>query len=134
MRDSQSLLEQVMSFSTERITAEQVHALLGTADESRLMAMVEALVARSPLAALAVVSDATREGADPGQLAEQLLNYLRDLMTAGIGGGPDLLKLANPAGHVRLAEIAKTWVYRPSLRQFRFLMNRWSVCARAFRR
>lgn len=109
MRDSQSLLEQVMSFSNERITADQVHALLGTADESRLMSMVEALVARSPLAALAVVSDATREGADPGQLAEQLLNFLRDLMTAGIGGGPDLLKLANPTGHARLAEIAKTW-------------------------
>ena len=41
MRDSQSLLEQVMSFSTERITADQVHALLGTADEGRLLELVE---------------------------------------------------------------------------------------------
>jgi DNA polymerase III subunit gamma/tau len=109
MRDSQSLLEQVMSFSTERITAEQVHALLGTADEGRLIDMVEALRNRSPLEALAVVDQATRGGADPGQLAEQLLNYLRDVMTAGIGGGPELLKLANPAGHARLAEAAKSW-------------------------
>ena len=109
MRDSQSLLEQVMSFSTERITADQVHALLGTADEGRLIDMVEALQRRSPLDALAVVDQATRGGADPGQLAEQLLNYLRDVMTAGIGGGPELLKLANPAGHARLAELAKAW-------------------------
>ena len=109
MRDSQSLLEQVMSFSTERITADQVHALLGTADEGRLIDMVEALRNRSPLDALAVVDQATRGGADPGQLAEQLLNYLRDVMTAGIGGGPELLKLANPAGHARLAELAKSW-------------------------
>lgn len=109
MRDSQSLLEQVMSFSTERITADQVHALLGTADEGRLLDMVEALRSRSPLGALAVVDEATRGGADPGQLAEQLLNYLRDVMTAGIGGGPDLLKLANPAGHSRLTELAKDW-------------------------
>ena len=109
MRDSQSLLEQVMSFSTERITADQVHALLGTADEGRLLELVEALRSRAPLAALAVVEEATRGGSDPGQLAEQLLNYLRDLMTAGIGGGPDLLKLANPAGHAKLGEIAKDW-------------------------
>lgn len=109
MRDSQSLLEQVMSFSTETITAAQVHALLGTADEGRLIAMVEALRNRSPLDALAIVDEATRGGADPGQLAEQLLNYLRDVMTAGIGGGPDLLKLANPAGHSHLAEVAKDW-------------------------
>jgi len=109
MRDSQSLLEQVMSFSTERITADQVHALLGTADEGRLIDMVEALRNRSPLDALAVVDEATRGGADPGQLAEQLLNYLRDVMTAGIGGGPDLLKLANPAGHARLTALAKDW-------------------------
>lgn len=109
MRDSQSLLEQVMSFSTERITAEQVHALLGTADEGRLLDMVEALRNRAPLDALAVVDQATRGGADPGQLAEQLLNYLRDVMTAGIGGGPELLKLANPAGHARLSELAKSW-------------------------
>ncbi len=109
MRDSQSLLEQVMSFSTERITADQVHALLGTADEGRLIELVEALRNRSPLDALAVVDQATRGGADPGQLAEQLLNYLRDVMTAGIGGGPELLKLANPAGHSRLTELARDW-------------------------
>ncbi len=109
MRDSQSLLEQVMSFSTERITADQVHALLGTADEGRLLELVEALRARSPLSAIAVVDEATRGGSDPGQLAEQLLNYLRDLMAVGIGGGPELLKVANPAGHAKLSEIAKDW-------------------------
>ena len=34
MRDSQSLLEQVMSFSTGRITVGQINTLLGTADEA----------------------------------------------------------------------------------------------------
>ena len=109
MRDSQSLLEQLMSFSPERITVTTCMRMLGTADEGRLIEMVEALRNRSPLDALAVVDQATRGGADPGQLAEQLLNYLRDVMTAGIGGGPELLKLANPAGHARLTELAKDW-------------------------
>lgn len=107
MRDSQSLLEQVMSFSAEHITVDQVHALLGTADEGQLLAIAEKLAEQDALAAVHLVDEATKAGADPGQLAEQLLNYLRDLMTASLGGGPEVLKLASPAGHAELAELAK---------------------------
>ncbi len=109
MRDSQSLLEQVMSFSSGRITTGQVHELLGTADETRLLAITEALRDRNALMAFSVVEEALRGGADPGQLAEQMLNYLRDVMTAGIGGTPDLMRLANPVGHTKLKAIAQTW-------------------------
>ncbi|RPH80762.1 MAG: DNA polymerase III subunit gamma/tau, partial [Planctomycetaceae bacterium] len=38
MRDSQSLLEQVMSFSDGKLTTATVHTMLGTADDSRLHA------------------------------------------------------------------------------------------------
>lgn len=109
MRDSQSLLEQVMSFSTDIISVEQVHTLLGTADESRLQALVEAMVAKDPLQAVGLVDEAIRSGADAGQVAEQLLGFLRDIMTVGIGGGPELLKLANPMSHSKLAVITETW-------------------------
>lgn len=109
MRDSQSLLEQVMSFSAEKITVEHVQALLGIADEGRLSALTETLVEHDALAALKLIEQAAREGADPGQLCEQLLNYIRDLMAVAIGGGPDLLKLANPAGHADLKEVAQRW-------------------------
>ncbi len=109
MRDSQSLLEQVMSFSSGHITTGQVHELLGTADETRLLAITEALRDRNALRAFSVVEEALRGGADPGQLAEQMLNYLRDVMTAGIGGTPDLMRLANPVGHPKLKTIAQAW-------------------------
>ncbi len=109
MRDSQSLLEQVMSFSQGQITVDQVQQLLGIADEGRLLAMSETLADSDALRAIKLVDEASRSGADAGQLAEQLLNYFRDLMAVGIGGGPELLKLANPAGHVKLKEIADRW-------------------------
>lgn len=109
MRDSQSLLEQVMSFSSEHITLDQVNALLGTADEGRLLEVVDALRACDSLAALQVADAAVQAGSDPGQLAEQLLNYLRDIMAVGVGGPPDILKMANPASHDSLKEIAKSW-------------------------
>ena len=109
MRDSQSLLEQVMSFSQGQITVDQIQQLLGIADEGRLLAMSETLASNDALRAIELVDEASRSGADAGQLAEQLLNYFRDLMAVGIGGGPELLKLANPAGHARLKEIAQQW-------------------------
>ena len=109
MRDSQSLLEQVMSFSLERISVEQVQQLLGIADERRLLELAQALASSAALRAIELVDEAARSGADAGQLAEQLLNYFRDVMAVGIGGGPELLKLANPAGHAGLKDLAERW-------------------------
>ncbi len=109
MRDSQSLLEQVMSFSQERISVEQVQQLLGIADEGRLLALTQALADKNALQAIELVAEAARSGADAGQLAEQLLNYFRDVMAVGIGGGPELLLLANPAGHAGLKILADRW-------------------------
>ncbi len=109
MRDSQSLLEQVMSFSSGKITTEQVHALLGTADETRLRELAEALVDRDGVRALQLVDKAVNEGTDAGQFAEQMLGYLRDLMATAVGGGPDLLKVCNPTGYTALKQLADRW-------------------------
>ena len=46
MRDSQSLLEQVLSFSHGQLSADQVHAMLGTADDVRLHALASAMADR----------------------------------------------------------------------------------------
>lgn len=108
MRDSQSLLEQVMSFSSGVITADQIHTMLGTADESSLQSIVESLRDHDPLAAVAAANSAIASGADAGQLSEQLLNYCRDLMAVEIGGGPQTLKFANPAGHEQLKLLAQS--------------------------
>ncbi|MBX3423689.1 MAG: DNA polymerase III subunit gamma/tau [Pirellulaceae bacterium] len=109
MRDSQSLLEQVMSFSSGTITADQVHSLLGTADEGSLLEIVDALYRQDALQAICRVEQAVASGADAGQVAEQLLNYLRDLMAVGVGGGPELLKFANPISHSQLVQLATAW-------------------------
>ena len=41
MRDSQSLLEQLLAFAPQRITVADVHGMLGTAGEERLAAILE---------------------------------------------------------------------------------------------
>jgi DNA polymerase-3 subunit gamma/tau len=96
MRDSQSLLEQLLSFGGRHITVDDVHAMLGTAKSGRLSALVTCLARRDAAGALAEVEAATREGVDLGQFTEQLLGYFRDAMAAAVGCPADLL-LHTPA-------------------------------------
>jgi DNA polymerase-3 subunit gamma/tau len=109
MRDSQSLLEQLLSFGNHRITVDDVNAMLGTADENRLASFAQCMIQRNAAGALQELDAAVGEGVDPGQLAEQLLGYLRDIMALAIGGSPDLMRTANPNGAETLRESGKAW-------------------------
>jgi DNA polymerase-3 subunit gamma/tau len=109
MRDSQSLLEQLLSFSGNEITAEVVHAMLGTADETRLASFALRLIERDSAGALRELDTAIAEGVDVGQIAEQLLGYLRDMMAMSVGSHPDLMRTANPNSAGQLTEWGKTW-------------------------
>ncbi len=85
MRDSQSLLEQVLSFSDGKLTSDQVHQMLGTADDERLHALAKSMAGRDASAAMKQLDAAIDAGVDAGRLAEQLLGYFRDLMAVTVG-------------------------------------------------
>ena len=89
MRDSQSLLEQVLSCCGERLTAADVHALVGTAASGRIDALVRHLANRDAAAALAELDAAVAEGVDVGQLMDQLIGYFRDALVAAVGGSAE---------------------------------------------
>ena len=109
MRDSQSLLEQLLSFCDGRITVDDVHRMLGTARGGRLGTILEALVARDVPGALAEVEQAIQEGVDAGQLAEQLLQTFRDLLVLAHGGRDEALIGPMASEAPRLREIVKVW-------------------------
>ena len=109
MRDSQSLLEQLLSFSGGQITVEVVHAMLGTADETRLASFATRLIERDAAGALRELNSAADDGVDVGQLAEQLLGYLRDMMTVTVGGNADLIRTANTNSVEQLKDWGKSW-------------------------
>ncbi|HZZ27529.1 MAG TPA: DNA polymerase III subunit gamma/tau [Pirellulales bacterium] len=91
MRDSQSLLEQLLAFGSKGITVADVHRLLGTAGSDRISRLVEKLIARDAAAALAELGQAVSDGVDVGQLLSQLLGYFRDVMAAAAGCPADAL-------------------------------------------
>src|SRR5207253_11213503 len=48
MRDAQSLLDQLLAFGGDRLTADQVHQLLGTAGDDRVLELAAAVLDRNP--------------------------------------------------------------------------------------
>lgn len=91
MRDSQSLLEQIISFCGTRITIDEVHQLLGTADIGRIAEIAVALSASDAASSMNLIHRGILEGVDAGQMAEQLLGYFRDMMTVRVGCQEDTL-------------------------------------------
>jgi DNA polymerase-3 subunit gamma/tau len=104
MRDSQSLLEQLLAFGSQRITVADVHAMLGTAAEGRLGQIVQHVVQRDAAAALAALDAALMEGVDVGQLLDQLLGYFRDVMAACVGCPPETFLHVSHSEHSAVRE------------------------------
>jgi len=98
MRDAQSLLDQLLAFGGERLTVEQVHHLLGTAGDDRVIALASAVAEKDSPRVLALLEEAATTGLQLGELVDQLLAYWRDLMVVSCGGteGKDL---SVPARH-----------------------------------
>jgi DNA polymerase-3 subunit gamma/tau len=85
MRDSQSLFDQLLAFGGKTITTEDVHRLLGTASDERIIALAECLINRQPDRALDLFDRALADGVQLGELVDQLLAYHRDLMVIAAG-------------------------------------------------
>ena len=85
MRDSQSLLEQLLGGAAGEIGVDDVHAVIGTGREEKIGKLVEAIAARDPRAALEAFDATLSGGADPGGVIEQVIAALRDALLASVG-------------------------------------------------
>ncbi|MDE0737306.1 MAG: DNA polymerase III subunit gamma/tau, partial [Pirellulaceae bacterium] len=107
MRDGQSLLEQVLSFSQGQVTVGDVHTLLGTVETRQLAELVQHASNGDTIQTLAVLDKAIDEGIDLGQLAEQLLGYYRDLMAATAGCDVNLMRHSSPDEYELLGQLGQ---------------------------
>lgn len=80
MRDSQSLLDQVITFSNKEITLDKVIEVLGLTDRQLVIDGVTSLITRKPSMALALVEKVNRSGVDPKLFAQDLLEEIRNAL------------------------------------------------------
>ena len=91
MRDSQSLLEQLLGCTGGAIRVEDVHAIIGTGREEKVGRLIAAIVARDGREAIQAFDSALEGGADPGGVLEQVIAALRDSLLASVGCGAEVM-------------------------------------------
>jgi DNA polymerase-3 subunit gamma/tau len=107
MRDSQSLLEQLLAIGGQRITAADVNALLGIAPAQRLSVLVQQLADRNAPAALAEMDATIQSGVEVGLLLDQLVGYFRDVMALTVGCNADQMLYALPSQYQEIAHLGQ---------------------------
>lgn len=109
MRDSQSLFDQLLAFGGETISSSDVHSLLGTAPDDRLISMVDGLIQRTPSEVLKMLDEALLEGVQLGSYSDQLLAYLRDLLVISAGASTVSLSAVSDSSRSDLTRQADQW-------------------------
>jgi DNA polymerase-3 subunit gamma/tau len=89
LRDAISLLDQLSS-TGEKVTRDYAEVILGTAPHEAVGGIVAAIAEDQVGRGLTVINDAIDRGADPRQLARQIVDYLRGLLLIQMNN-PDLI-------------------------------------------
>jgi DNA polymerase III subunit gamma/tau len=84
LRDAESVLDQLVSFSKEKICLEDVVSVLGLVEQEALFALTEAIVKKDSLSALRLLNDMIDSGKDASLLLPSLIEHFRNLMVAKV--------------------------------------------------
>jgi DNA polymerase-3 subunit gamma/tau len=94
MRDSQSLLDQLLASAPGKLTIEFVHQVLGTAGDDRVIELATAILNKDAKAGLNLVGTWVERGLQIGELVDQLIEYWRALMLVKAGSDLEELPLS----------------------------------------
>lgn len=86
VRDSESLLDQLVITPGDTITLERAQMVLGTASETTVINLTDAWLNRSGSIGLTIIHDALSSGTDARQFCRQMVGYLRDLLLLQAAG------------------------------------------------
>lgn len=109
LRDALSLLDQLGAFAGGRVDMQVARAVLGLPAADTVRSLVEALSRRDASATMATLADVAEGQADPRQLVEELVAYLRGALLVRSGAGGALGTEFSPEERAWLAGQAPAW-------------------------
>lgn len=131
MRDSLSLLDQLFSFSDEKLTYERAIDILGIASNKFLFNLSDAIIERNLAKSLAEMDELYKAGKDITILISDLITHFRNIMVIGATNSEDLVytskfeeykEQAKKAGASRIIEIIK--VLNNTLSNIKYSMDK----------
>jgi DNA polymerase III subunit gamma/tau len=110
MRDAQSLLEQILAFSGEDLSGQEILDILGIVDRKSVHRVAAAVLEGDGRVCLEVVDDLYRRGIDSKRFCQQLCDYFRNLLILATGGRDAESLLDLPEDEIQLlrSELDKT--------------------------
>ncbi|MBL8615553.1 MAG: DNA polymerase III subunit gamma/tau [Deltaproteobacteria bacterium] len=131
MRDSQSLLDRVISFTGQDLTVEQVTDVLGLVDRSLLYGMLQGMLAGEAERCLDAIEQVDAYGYDLNEFTAELLELLRDATVLGLSPtGARLLELAEDERE-RLVNVTRDVPPEVFVRSFQVMLEVQEQVARA---
>lgn len=93
VRDSESILDQLMSYCDKEITFQDVFDVLGLVDWDVMHGLVRAIKEQDVTRLMEIVDDVVVSGKDLSQFVQDILRYFRNLLICKSGGPRELLAL-----------------------------------------
>lgn len=98
MRDALSLLDQVVSFSGERLQLEDALLVTGSVSQDVFYEITKSLLVKDVAAVLSLMEQLIADGKEPIRLAEDFITFFRDLLLLQANGDlTELLQLISPS-------------------------------------
>lgn len=127
VRDSISLLDQIVADPEETITLELAQRILGTASLRAVRQLVEALVQENVALGLHIINEAVDAGSDPRQFGQQIVEQLRAILLVQTAG-TDLVEASDEdrQQYAHFAGLIERRVLLKAIRAFSDSVNEYS--------
>lgn len=80
MRDAESLLDQAISYSEDRVTDQDVHAVAGTVSDVKIIEIFNALMNHRVVDAISVLNELIEDGKEVSRINMQMVTFLKDIL------------------------------------------------------
>jgi len=84
LRDAESVLDQLVSFSQGNVSLKDAISVLGMVEQDVLFALTDKIIQKDPQGALRLFSEIVDDGKDPGVFLINLIEHFRNLMVAKV--------------------------------------------------
>ncbi len=122
VRDSLSLLDQVIAFAGRNVTAEHVATILGLSDTNFFARVITLAGEGDHTGVLEALQEASEAGRDFKMLYRDLLNFVRNLLLLA-GGAPESMLAAAPEDFPTMRAVSEQFSYTELLRIANLLLR-----------
>ncbi len=86
LRDAESILDQLISFSQQKVRLKDVISVLGLVEQDRIFGIVDKIIHNDPAGVLDLLNNIIDEGKDPAVFLNNLIEHFRNLMVSKVAG------------------------------------------------